>query len=85
MCIPWSDWLFDKLACLSVREYVIRGQYQGDRIRSRAPMTYCNVVLLLFSVGGGWVALSMHPEEYPPRKDYKRIACKSLYSTTCLY
>jgi len=26
----------------------------------------------------------MHPEEYPPRKDYERIACKSLYSTTCL-
>ena len=33
--------------------------------------------LPLFSVGEGWVALSMHPEEYPPRKDYERIAYKS--------
>jgi len=37
-----------------------------------------------FSVGEGWVALSMHPKEYPPRKDYERTAYKSLYST-CLY
>jgi len=36
-------------------------------------------------MGEGWVAFSMHPEEYPPQKDYERIACKSLYSTTCLY
>jgi len=36
-------------------------------------------------VGKGWVALSMNSEEYPPRKDYERIANKSLYSTTCLY
>jgi len=38
-----------------------------------------------FSVGEGWFALSMHPEESPPRKDYERIAYKSLYSITCLY
>jgi len=30
------------------------------------------------SVGEGWVALSIHPEEYPPRKDYERIAYKSI-------
>ena len=29
-----------------------------------------------FSVGEGWVALSLHPEEYPSRKDYERIAYK---------
>ena len=26
----------------------------------------CKAVLLLLTVGEGWVALSMHPEEYPP-------------------
>jgi len=36
-------------------------------------------------VGEGWVALSMHPEEYPQRKGYERIAYKSLYSIACLY
>jgi len=41
--------------------------------------------LLLFSVGEDWVALSMHPEEYLPQKGCERIACKSLYSTACLY
>jgi len=34
-----------------------------------------------FSVGEGWVAPSMHPEDYPPRKDYERIAYKSLYNS----
>ena len=29
-------------------------------------------------MGEGWVVLSMHPEEYPPQKDYKQIACKSI-------
>jgi len=38
-----------------------------------------------FSVGEGWVALSMHPEEYLPRKEYERIAYKSLHSPACLY
>jgi len=38
-----------------------------------------------FSVGEGWVALSINSEEYPPRKGYKWIAYKPLYSTTCLY
>ena len=36
------------------------------------------IVLLLFSMGEGWVALSMHPEEYPPRKDYERIVYVSI-------
>jgi len=36
-------------------------------------------------LGSRGVAFSMHPEEYPPRKDYEWIACKSLYSTTWLY
>jgi len=31
-------------------------------------------------MGEGWVALSMHPEEYPPQKDYKQIAYVSLYT-----
>ena len=44
-------------------------------------------VLLLFSVGEGegFFALSVCPEEYPPRKDCKQIAYKLLYSTTGLY
>ena len=61
---------------------------KGDRTRSRAPSFLHDVMQsrsAAFSVGEGWIALSMHPEEYPPRKDYERIACKSLYSTTCLY
>jgi len=27
----------------------------------------------------------MHPEEYPPPKDFEWISYKPLYSTTCLY
>jgi len=41
----------------------------GCRTRSRAPsfcMTECKDILLLFSMGEGPVALSMHPEEHPP-------------------
>ena len=38
-----------------------------------------------FSVGEDCFVLSMHPEEYPPQKDFKQISYMSLYSTTCLY
>jgi len=31
------------------------------------------------SVGGGWVAPSIHPEEHPPQKYYERIAYKSIF------
>jgi len=32
-------------------------------------------------MGEGCFALLMHPEEYPPLKDFGRISYKSLYST----
>jgi len=35
----------------------------GGRTRSHAP-SHNAVILLLFSMGEGWVTLSMHPEEY---------------------
>jgi len=44
----------------AVLQYPSQSCSKGGRTRSRA-----------FSVGEGWVALSMHPEEYPPRKDYE--------------
>ena len=51
------------------------------------PLTFLQLIvadlLWLFTLGEGWVAFSIHTEEYPPRKDYERIASKSLYSTTC--
>ena len=52
-------------------------------IRSRAPHFLWRNAKSFYCMGEGWVALSMHPEGYPPRKDYKRVAYKSRYSTTC--
>jgi len=36
---------------------------------------------MLFSVGEGWVVLSMHPKEYPPQNKYELIV--SLYTLLC--
>jgi len=79
-----AAWMLENWWTFGVRTMPLS---KGHRTRSRAPsfsMTECKVVLLLFFMGEGWVAISMHPEEYLPWTNYIGIVYKSLYATMCL-